>query len=298
MSIKNLIELVMLAAIWGASFMFMRIATPEFGAIALIEVRVLVASLFLLPIWYLREARKQSDQVKTHLTPLFVVGMLNSAVPFVLFAYSTLHITGGFSSILNATAPIWGAVVAWVWLRKTLSFSGVLGLALGLAGVAILVSRSISFSMTGVSLGILAGLFAAFLYGIAANYTSEKLDSVSPLSIATFSQVAATLMLLVPAIYFFPEQPISTLSWLSVIALGVVCTGLAYTLYFRLIANVGSTRAITVTFLIPIFGSFWGAVFIDEQITIEMVIGSAVILFGTALVTGVVSPRRWKSRRS
>ena len=289
MSIRNLLELILLAAVWGASFLFMRIATPEFGAVALIEVRVLVASIFLLPIWYLRDAKHQSKLVASHWPHLLVVGILNSAVPFVLFAYSTLYITGGFSSILNATAPIWGALVAWVWLRKTLSFEAAIGLGFGLLGVAILVSKSISLSMNGVSLGIVAALGASFMYGIAANYTSEKLNKVSPLSIATFSQIAASLVLLPAALWYFPQQQISPLAWVSVIAMGVFCTGLAYTMYFRLIANIGSTKAITVTFLIPIFGTLWGALFIAEEISTEMVIGSGVILFGTALVTGVLS---------
>ena len=289
MSIRNLVELILLAAVWGASFLFMRIATPEFGAVALIEVRVVIASIFLLPVWYLRDAKHQALVVKFHWTHLLVVGILNSAVPFVLFAYSTLYITGGFSSILNATAPIWGALVALVWLRKKLSLEASLGLGLGLFGVAILVSNSITLSLSGVSLGILAALSASFLYGIAANYTSEKLSEVSPLSIATFSQVAASVVLLPLAVWYFPQQQISALAWWSVIAMGIFCTGLAYTMYFRLIANIGSSKAITVTFLIPIFGSLWGAIFIGEEITSEMVAGTVVILFGTALITGVLS---------
>ena len=295
MPAKYAIELVLLAAIWGASFMFMRIATPEFGPVALIEIRVLVASLFLLPIWYLREGRAGHTALLAKSPHLIVIGLLNSAAPFVLFAYATLHITGGFASILNATAPIWGALVAWVWLKKGLSRDGVSGLLLGLIGVVILVSDSLSFTQHGISLGIAAAAFAAFLYGIAANYTSEKLAGISPLAIATFSQIAAVIILLPAVVWFFPDKAISIKAWISVIALGVVCTGMAYVMYFRLIAHVGSTRAITVTFLIPVFGTLWGALFIDEQVTLEMVIGTAVILLGTALVTGVISLRKHKA---
>ena len=295
MPAKYAIELVLLAAIWGASFMFMRIATPEFGPVALIEIRVLVASLFLLPIWYLREGRAGRTGLLAKSPHLIVIGLLNSAAPFVLFAYATLHITGGFASILNATAPIWGALVAWVWLKKGLSRDGVSGLLLGLIGVVILVSDSLSFTQHGISLGIAAAAFAAFLYGIAANYTSEKLADISPLAIATFSQIAAVIILLPAVVWFFPDKAISIKAWISVIVLGVVCTGMAYVMYFRLIAHVGSTRAITVTFLIPVFGTLWGALFIDEQVTLEMVIGTAVILLGTALVTGVISLRKHKA---
>lgn len=292
MNARNLIELVLLAAIWGASFLFMRIATPEFGAIALIEIRVLIASLFLLPIWYLREGSSSWQSVQTHWRHLLVIGVLNSAIPFVLFAYSTLYITGGFASVLNSTAPIWGALVAWIWLKSRLSLQAYIGLGIGVLGVAILVSDSIQPSFDGASLGILAALFASILYGIAANYASVKLTNISPLSIATFSQVSATLVLLPLALASFPDKSISTQSWFSVIALGVICTGMAYTMYFRLIAKVGSTKAITVTFLIPMFGIFWGAVFIGEEITIEIVFGAIVILAGTGLVTGRLNLRR------
>ncbi len=288
MPAKYAVELVLLASLWGASFLFMRIATPEFGAVALIEVRVLLAGIVLLPFWFLREKREQRRMVYANWGTLTIIGILNSAVPFVLFAYSTLFVTGGFASILNATAPIWGALVAWVWLRRTMPMSGVLGLILGLAGVIYLVSGSLSMSLDGNSLGVLAASFAPFLYGIAANYTSEKAAHLSPLAIATFSQLASAVLLLPLALMYMPESPISLRAWGSVIAMAVLCTSLAYLMYFRLIANIGSTKAITVTFLIPVFGTFWGALFIGEEVTLSMMIGTGVILLGTALVTGVL----------
>ena len=289
MTVRNSLELVLLAALWGASFLFMRIATPEFGAVALIEVRVLVASLFLLPIWFFRESAVTKITAQKHWRSIVMVGILNSAVPFVLFAYSTLHITGGFSSILNSTVPLWGALVAWIWLGKLLSRDAMIGITLGLLGVAVLLSDSLSLTQSQANLGILAALVASVLYGIAANYTAEKLRNVSALSIATFSQVAATIILLPFALLLMPQTTISLQAWMSVLVLGVFCTGLAYTLYFRLIAQIGSTKAITVTFLIPVFGTLWGALFIDEIITLEMVIGMLIILVGTAMVNGVLS---------
>ena len=292
MSPKYFVELIVLAALWGASFLFMRVAVPEFGAIALIEVRVLLAGLFLLPFWFHRESSEERRRAREHWWPILVVAILNSAVPFVLFAYSTLYITGGFAAILNATAPIWAAVVAWVWLKQKLAMTGVMGLLLGFAGVLILVSGTFSLSFDHATLGALAAISAAFLYGIAANYTSEKLTNVSPLTIATMSQLAAALVLLPPSLYYLPDTPISVTAWLAVCAMAVLCTSLAYLMYFRLIAHIGSTNAITVTFLIPVFGMLWGAVFIDEQITVQMLGGSAVILTGTALVTGVLKLKR------
>jgi len=297
MPVKYAVEMILLASLWGASFLFMRLATPEFGAIALIEVRVLVAGLVLLPFWFIKEKPDGRREVYANWSTITMIGILNSAIPFVLFAYSTLHVTGGFASILNATAPIWGAVVALVWLRKSLPASGVLGLVLGFAGVAYLVSGSLSTSFDGVTLGVLAASFAPFLYGIAANYTSEKAAHLSPLAIATFSQIYSAILLLPFALVFMPESPISVQAWLSVIALAVFCTSLAYLMYFRLIANIGSTKAITVTFLIPVFGTLWGALFISEPISLTMIIGTCVILIGTALVTGIIQlPVNHKSR--
>ena len=292
MPLRYVIELVLLAAIWGVSFLFMRIAAPEFGPIALIEVRVFIASLFLLPIWYFAEAKKQTRLVKQHWLPLLIVGILNSAIPFVLFAYATLHVTGGFASILNSTAPIWACLVAWVWLSRKPNLASAIGLGIGLLGVVVLVSPNIQNGLSGSALGALAAALASFLYGIAANYTAEKLNRLSALSIATFSQISATLILLPFALNHLPTHHISVLSWACVIGLGVLCTGLAYTMYFRLIANIGSSKAITVTFLIPIFGTFWGAAFINEEISLRMIVGMLIILSGTALVTGVLTLRK------
>ena len=196
MSPRQLCQLILLGALWGASFLFMRVATPEFGAVALIQIRVALASLVLLPIWWIREGNQQYPTVQKKWRALAVVGLLNSGVPFVLFAFSTLYITGGFSAILNSTAPIWGAIVGYLWLQRAISRQAVIGLALGIAGVLVLVSGSISNpggDPYSVILAIGAGLFASILYGIAANYTGVYLQKVSSLSIATFSLVAASL---------------------------------------------------------------------------------------------------------
>lgn len=290
MSTKNIIVLIILAALWGASFLFMRVAVPEFGAVMLIEMRVLLAGLVLLPFWWFSESAVTRKTALSAWPHLFVVGILNSSFPFVLFAYSMLFITGGMASILNGTAPIWGAIVAWLWLKQRLSINAVLGLLVGFSGVVILVSDELSVEMNGKTLALIAASFAPILYGVAANYTSEKLSHVSPLSIATFSQITAAISLLPLLYWFVPLAWPSLTAWAAVLALAVVCTSLAYLMYFKLLAEIGSTKAITVTFMIPLFGSLWGAVFIGEEITLMMVIGMVIILTGTALVTGVLKP--------
>jgi len=243
MSTKNIIHLVLLAALWGASFLFMRIAVPEFGAIVLIELRVLLAGLVLLPLWWVREAAVTKTKLAELWREILVIGALNSAIPFVLFAYSMHYISGGMAATLNGTAPIWGAIVAWVWLREGLTAGAVLGLFVGFLGVIILVSDDISLSLTGKTLGILASASAPILYGIAANYTTQKLHELSPLTIATFTMLSAAILLLIPSIAQIPEANPSLDAWYALIALAVLCTAFAYLLFFGLLSNVGSTKA-------------------------------------------------------
>lgn len=293
MSPRHLALLVLLAALWGASFLFMRVAVPEFGPFMLITVRVVTASLVLLPIWYWRESVASRQSVKTYWRELLVVGLFNSAIPFVLFAYSALFITGGLASIMNSTATIWTAIIAWVWLSRQPSLQSSIGLLLGFLGVIVLVYDSVGGPVAGAGKGTLAAAGAAVLYGIAANYASEKLRGVSPLTVATFSLVAAALILLPIAAINIPSASISPLAWGAVLAMGVFSTAIANIIYFYLLATVGPTRAVTVTFLIPVFGTLWGALFINESISAAMLIGGGIILFGIALVTNVVRiPRR------
>ncbi len=286
---RDILELLVLSALWGASFLFMRIAVPEFGPVVLAELRVGIASIFLLPILMMRA---DLAELRTHWKKLATVGTVNSAIPFMLLPFSTLYLTGGFASILNATSPLWAALIAWVWLSAKLDLSRITGLIIGFGGVVVLVWNKASFNLGGVSLAIIAAILASIFYGIGANYTKKYLQGVSPLAIATGSQLAAAVVLFPGAIALWPDGPISVRAWAAVITMGVASTGLAYIIYFRLIANVGPASAITVTFLVPGFAVFWGAVVIDEKLTATMVIGCAIILFGTALATGLMSLRR------
>jgi drug/metabolite transporter (DMT)-like permease len=285
MSRRDLIDLLLLGAIWGASFLFMRVAAPEFGPVPLIAVRVAVAAAFLSVVL---SRRHGFPEMRGRLVPLGVVGALNSAIPFSLFAFATLSLNAGFASVLNATAPLFGALVAYIWFRESLSTARVFGLALGFVGVLILVSGRLSLG--GDLSAILACLLAALCYGIAAHYTKARLIGASPLVIATGSQIGAALVLAAPAMYFWPARTPSVSGWLFALVLGIVCTGLAYVLYFRLIGRAGAAKAIAVTYLIPVFGMGWGWTFLDERLTASMVLGCAVILLGIAMATGVLDP--------
>lgn len=288
---SDLAELVLLAALWGASFLFMRIGAPEFGTWALVFLRVGLASALLLALlaW-----RGQTAALRSHWRPLAVVGVMNSALPFLLFTLAALTLNAGLSGIFNATAPLWGALIAWLWLGDRPGLWRGLGLLVGFVGVAALGwdKASLKPGEHGVSpaMGVLACIAATACYGFAANYTKRALTGVAPLAVATGSQLAATVVTAVPAALAWPATAPSARAWAAVVALALACTGLAYLLYFRLIAHLGPARAIAVTYLIPLFAIAWGAWFLAEAVTPAMVGWGAVVLLGTALATGLVKP--------
>lgn len=279
----NLLELLLLAAIWGASFLFMRMGAPELGPVPLIALRVGIATLVLLPIMHTAAARAQ---FRAKMRPLFIVGLTNSALPFCLLAYSTLYVNAGFDSILNATTPLWAALIAMLGFQAAMGRLQAIGLLLGLLGVVILVWDKLGANVAGVPTAVAAALLATLFYGFGVNYSKRHLAGVRPFVVAFGSQFFATLILLPLAIILWPKHAINPSIWASVAALGVVCTGFAFLLYFRLIEHVGAAYAASVTFIIPIFGMLWGAIFLGEKITPMMAVGCLVILFGTALASG------------
>ncbi|HEX2011877.1 MAG TPA: DMT family transporter, partial [Roseateles sp.] len=270
---------------WGASFLFMRLGAYEFGPIAMAALRVGLASLVLLP---LLAARQGLAELGREWKPLLMVGLLNSALPFALFSYAALSITAGLSSILNATTPLWGAIVAWVWLAQRLSPARSAGLVLGFAGVLFLAWDKASFKPGGSGWAILACLAAALSYGIAASYTKRFVAHVAPLTVATGSQIAAALMLAPPAALLWPAETPSLRAWVGVVLLAVLCSALAYILFFRLMRRIGPSNTIAVTFLIPVFAVLWGWLFLAEDFTLHMALGCAVVLLGTALAVGLL----------
>ena len=283
--------LLMLAALWGSSFLFMRLGAADFGPVALGLLRCSFACLALLPLlaW-----RGHGAALRAHWRPIAVVGLMNSALPFLCFGYAVLHITGALSAVFNSTAPLWGALIAWLWLKEAPGRVRAAGLAIGFAGVLWLAWDKAGFkpgASGGAPLAVAACLLATLCYGFSANYTRKHLGGVPPLAVAAGSQLAATTVLLLPALWAWPAVAPPPMAWLWAGVLGVACTGLAYLLFFHLIAQVGAQRAITVTFLIPLFAAGWGAALLDERITPVMVVAGGVILFGAGLVTGLLAPR-------
>ena len=295
------LEFLLLAALWGASFLFTRLGAAEFGALPTAGMRVALASLFLLPVFLVKGVWAD---FRARAKPILFVGLLNSGIPFALFAYAVLHITTGLSSILNATVPLSGALVAWLWLKDRPGGSRMLGLAIGFAGVTLLVIGKSGFSAMGVASGGSTGstllamgacLLATLCYGIAASFTTRYLTGAHPLATATGSQIGASLGLAIPTIVLWPSQPVSATAWGAVAAVALLCTAIAYIIFFHIIEKAGPSRALTVTFLVPVFALVYGSVFLGEVITPWMIGCGVVIICGTALSTGMLRVR-WLER--
>jgi drug/metabolite transporter (DMT)-like permease len=282
MSTANLLRLILLAAIWGGSFLFMRIAAPVLGAAVLIEYRVLFAAIFLAVIGVFLQ--KKLD-LKQHWKHYLILGLFNSAIPFLMFAFAARTLSASLLAVLNATTPLWGTLIAAVWSRHMVSAKVLIGLALGTFGVALLVGFDHVSSKPGAGVAIAAVLFASFNYGIASNYAKQA-KTVEPFANAHGSMWASALLVL-PVVPFFPAPAEPTMGIMAaVIALGVLCSGVAYLIYFRLIQDVGPSSALTVTFLSPLFGILWGVLFLGETVGWYTFAGAAIVIAGTALVTG------------
>ncbi len=285
-----LIDFLLLAAIWGASFMFSRAGALEFGAFPTAGLRVLIGAACLMPLLLMRG---QGRALVSSWKLTFTVGVVNSAIPFVCIAFSLLYISTGLGSILNATVPLFGALIAWLWLGDRPGASRALGLLLGFGGILLLAWNKASFRPIGdgVATGwaVLASLLACLCYGIAASLTRRYMQGMNSLVSATGSQIGAALVLLPFTISYWPQHSASLAAWGSVAALGVVCSGLAYVLYFRLIERAGPARALAVTFAIPVFANLYGVLLLGEVITGWMFGCGLIIVAGTMLSAGLVT---------
>lgn len=292
MTPANLARLLLLSAIWGASFLFIRIGSPALGPVALMEARVLLAALFLAAV--ARLLRRELCW-RAHWRHYLIIGLLNSALPFLLFGHAALTLSAAMLSILNATSPLWGALISAVWQRAPLDGRTLGGLALGVGGVALLVGFDRIAVQPGAGTAIASSLAAALCYALASNY-AKSARAVEPFANAHGSMWAASL-LIAPVLLAFPPAATPTTGIVAIVAaLGVVCSGVAYLLYFRLIGEIGAAPALTVTFLIPLFGTFFGWLFLDEPVGWQTLVGGAVVIAGTALVTGF-SPRLLAPRK-
>jgi len=294
MPLASVLRLILLAAIWGGSFLFMRLTASQLGPAFLIEGRVIAAALCLFLIGlYLRKKLL----FMAHIKHFFIIGAFNTALPFLLFAYAALTLHASTLAILNATAPLFGAVIAAIWQRDKLKVKTMLGLLLGVLGVLVLVGKeALSLGDQGF-LAVIACLGAASMYGFSANYTKVA-PAVTPFGNAHGSMWAAVIVV-IPFLFFLPIQaPVTLPISLSVLTLGVVCTGLAYLLYFRLVKDDGPASALSVTFLVPLFGILWGGLFLDEIIGLNTLLGALLVISGTILVTGFSMKKLFNRQKS
>lgn len=286
---RDLGDLLLLAAIWGGSFMLMRVLVPHFGALPLAFVRVLGASLFLLPLLL---TRGEAPLLRQHWRPLLLLGLTNSALPFLCFGYAVATLPAALAAIFNAATPLFTALIALVWLAVPLTRWQALGLGLGFAGVAGLALYK-SMATGGLqhlafdgptALAIAACLLATLLYGFSANHAKRCLPGLPAMAMAAGTQLGAAVALAAPALWLWPTAWPPLGAWFQAGLLAVLASGVAYILYFRLVTRVGPTQAASVTFLVPVFAALWGLLLLGEQVSLPMLVGGAVILAGTALV--------------
>lgn len=277
-------RLIALAAIWGASFSFIRITAPVLGPIWTTEGRILIGGLALAG-WFAFTGF--DPQWRRHYRFYALIGVINAAVPYALYAFAGMHLTASVMSILNATSPMFGLLLGAAFGGERITARKLAGLGVGVAGVVVLARPESLGSSAGaeVAWAVAACLFAAFLYGLTGTVIKRFGAGVPSRGIAVGAQLCGALYLL-PLLPAWP--PVSTPSLViiaNVAALGIVASGIALILYFRLMADIGATRALTVTYLIPLFGVLWGALFLGEPITAVVGGGAVLILAGTILVT-------------
>jgi drug/metabolite transporter (DMT)-like permease len=284
---RDLAELLLLSLLWGAAYLFVRAAVPAFGPAPLVVLRLGLAAVLLLPVLLLRGGL---PALRAHPRQLLVLGVPFTAVPFLLLAYASLHITAGLVAVLNATAPLFAALIAHYLLKERLGAWRALGLVIGFAGVGVLMWGSVSFKTGSGLFAVLAVLGTSTFWGIGANYTRKHLAGADALVITVGSLLAASLFLAPFAWATWPSGNPSARAWAEVVFLGVASSGLGFLLYFRLLRRIGPVRAMSVTFLNPVVAMLSGWLYLGEAITLQMLAGGAVVLLGTALSLGLLGP--------
>ena len=291
MTFRDMLTMLSLAAIWGGSFLFLHVSAPVVGPVGLSAFRVISAALILLPIVLLK---RDGLQLWAYARPLLVCGMLAFGLPYMCLSLAARDLPAGLMSILNATTPMWGAFVGWVWMRERMHMARSLGLILGLLGVVLLTADkgAIPPGRDGI-LAVVMMLCATLSYALAVHTARRHLQALSPLTNATGTLTMTALVMIGPALWLGP-QPVAADTihhwhevpgtvWAALLALGIVCTGFAQIMFFRLIDRIGPSQALTVTFLIPVFGMLWGFLFLNERITAWMLLSTGIIGLGTWL---------------
>jgi drug/metabolite transporter (DMT)-like permease len=278
-------RLVTLAALWGASYLFMRVAEPHVGSVAMVEGRTLVAGAMLLAFAAIMHQPFAFLRFWKH---YLFIGAVAVAIPITLIGFALRDIDASTAAILNATSPLFSAVIASVWIHERLTAPKVIGIALCITGIAVLVGWTPRPMSSAELLACAMSVSASVLYGYSSVYTKVYLKDAPPIGVAAGASIFAALLAAPFAPWQLLAAPVPAVAWLSVLALGVLSTGIAFILYYRLIADVGPVRAMTVTLLVPVFGVFWGVLLLGERLTPGRILGGAIILLGCGLILGLL----------
>ncbi len=278
----------MLGALWGGSFLFIRVAVPALGPFLLVELRVGLAAAAL---FFYALAASRLPKIRGRWRSFLALGFLNAAVPFSLISAAEIHLTASLAAILNATTVMFTAIVAAVWMGDTLTARKVVGIILGIVGVAVLVGWD-PIALNGiVLLSVAAMLGASLSYALGATYAKQAFSGIPPLGMAIGQQMGATALVLPFAVIGLPTEAPSSAVVLCVLGLALLSTAVAYLIYFRLIESVGPTSTVTVTLLVPVFGLLFGVLLLDEPFGLGTLAGLGIILSSVVLVTGIASGR-------
>jgi drug/metabolite transporter (DMT)-like permease len=280
---RDTAALLALGALWGGSFLFIRVAVPSLGPLLLMELRVGIASVALV---LFAAALGRRPKLRARWRQFLLIGTLNAAIPFTLIAAAEIHLTASLAAILNSTTVMFAAVAAAVWSRDPLTARKVVGIVLGVIGVAVLVGWDPVELDGAVLLSVGAMLAASLSYGISAVYVKRTFVGVPPLGMAIGQLTGATVVLFPFAALSVPGESPPPAATASVLALALLSTALAYLFYFRLITNVGPTSTVTVTLLVPVFGLLFGVLFLDEPFGPGTLAGLGIVLGSVVLVTG------------
>lgn len=280
----SVFELLLLSFFWGSSFLLIQVGVAEFGPAPLIFLRTMIAGLVLLLVLAFR---REVWVLFKHWKNFIPLGLLDSSLPYMLSAYAALHIPSGTISVINAVTPLWGALVAWLWLGIRLTVTGALGLLIGLLGITFLVWERFELALSESTLALTAAVLGPICYALSACYAKKYLSSFSPFVNATGSSLTSGVLLLPLAWYWWPTESVSSVAWLAALVLAVLCSAVAYVLYYRLIQHIGPARAMTVSYLVPVVGLFWGWTLMGEHFTLRTLFGVLLIFTGLALANGV-----------
>jgi drug/metabolite transporter (DMT)-like permease len=283
--------LLLLGAIWGASFLFIGVAVAEFGPLSLMFLRVLAAGLILVGLATMKQ-RKTTLHWRANWRKYLTVGLLNSALPFTLIAFSELNITVSLAAILNSTTPLFTVLITAVWSKEKLTGRKVLGVLFGIIGVAVLMGGGPLAVTTEIIIAVTASLLAAFCYGTGTVYAAKNLAGLPPLYASIAQLLGAAILLAAPAALAIPPSLPSATAIIALLALILFSTSFAYLLYFYLLQNVGPTRTASVTFLVPVFGAIWGILLLREPFNTSMLLGMTIILASVGMVTGMQISKR------